>query len=414
MGRTIIKSLGIVLSVTVLLAMLGLVAGCGEEKQEGTTEIRIAILTDFTGPAAYAAQQHTNGFMDYFSMLEEKDPIPGAKIKVLTYDQRSDFARVIPGYLWLKGQGAVLVHPVSGDDFVMLESRFEQDHIPGINAYLQESSPNFPWTFAQGVSSPMETEVALQWIMDTWDYDGKGRPPKIGHQGWARESSVKYQAGIDRMLEWYPDKFEFVSFQSSPVGNTSWAVEVGKLQDCDYIYLSMVGAMLGSFTKEARARGLQCSFLSASISYTGFWPVVRSSVPADELYGCYFFHFVPWWTQDILYVNSLREAILKYHPDEAEDYMAATGPVAGWGIGMFVAQAIRDAVERVGAENVDGTALRDALAELDMTVEGWDYPWRFSEDHHLLLRDMKAYQWSVAENVWECVSGSYIPHSLAG
>jgi len=48
---------------------------------------------------------------------------------------------------------------------------------------------------------------------------------------------------------------------------------------------------------------------------------------------------------------------------------------------MFTVDAIRRAVEEVGAENVDGTALRDALAETDMVVEGWGNPWKFTENN---------------------------------
>ena len=135
MDRRFVKVVGVILAAVLLLTMSGLASCGGTDESEGH-EIRIGILTDFTGPAAFAARQATNAIIDYFRLLEETDPIPGVKVKIITYDTRSDFSRVVPGYLWLKGQGAVLVYPISGDDLTMLEPRLARDEISGINEVL--------------------------------------------------------------------------------------------------------------------------------------------------------------------------------------------------------------------------------------------------------------------------------------
>jgi len=167
--------------------------------------------------------------------------------------------------------------------------------------------------------------------------------------------------------------------------------------------------------KEARARGYEANFVSCTIGFPGFWGQIRPVVPAVQLYGCYFAHFVPWWSDDIPYINSLKEAISKYRPGETEELVAGTGPVSAWGLAMFMADAIRRAAEKADAGNkVDGVTLRDALAETNMTVEGFDYPWRFSQQHPLLMPYMKMLEWSVGESTWKFISAPFLPRSLAG
>lgn len=413
MSHRSIRLACLALALIVLLTMSG-VAGCGKGKEAGVKEIRLGLLTDFTGAAAYAVKHHGDSFMDYFRWAEEKDPIPGVSIKVLTYDTRSDYGRVVPGYMWLKGQGTILMHPVSGDDMAMLEDRFTSDGIVTVNSYLSERFLHDDWTYCLGLSQEEEGEVFMQWIMNTWDYAGKGRPPRIGHQGWNRESSLLYQAGMDRILTAYPDKFQWVATERSPVGTSAWAIEISRMKSCDYVFMTMVGAMLSSFMKEARSRGYDGSFASGSIALPGFWGLIMGNVPADNLHDSYFLHCVPFWSDDIPYINSCKEAILRYHASDAEERMLATGPLAAWGTAMYVYQAIRGAVEKVGAANVDGVALRDALEELDMPIEGFDYSWHFYHDYHLLLRDARVFEWDSAEGKFEPVTQRIAPRSLAG
>jgi hypothetical protein len=81
---------------------------------------------------------------------------------------------------------------------------------------------------------------------------------------------------------------------------------------------------------------------------------------------------------------------------------------------MFMADAIRRAIDEVGAENVDGTTLRAALAETDMTVPGWGNPWRFTENENFLARAERVFEWKVAEEDWVAISNWITPASLAG
>jgi hypothetical protein len=141
---------------------------------------------------------------------------------------------------------------------------------------------------------------------------------------------------------------------------------------------------------------------------------IRQGVASDQLYSLYHVAYWPWWNEDVPFVNDLEEAIQNYHPGEAEELMKESGPLTGWGWGVYIADAIRRAVEEVGAENVDGAAIRDALAETNLSLEGFGNTWTFTENRHVLTLAQRAYEYNPEEDDWTAVSDWIMPASLAG
>jgi len=411
MSRRLTKIVVLVL-LAVMLATLPGLAGCAEEKEK-TPQITIGVLTDFTGVASFAVKQLVDAMMDYFRMVEEEDPIPGVKIKFITYDTRLDYARTAPGYVWLKGQGAVMMNIINPADREILVDRFVEDKIPVIGSQTLPTLMASGWDFSFSSSNAHETEVIMQWIMDTWDYNTLGMP-KIGHLGYAHVVADYHQDGIDAAMEANPGKFDFAGFERSPMGTTAWAVEINRLKDCDFIIVSAVGPMMASFVKEARLRGYEGDLLSGINAFPGYWDLVTGAVPSEDLYACFWAGYYPWWNENVPFITDLKEAIQRYRPGEAEALMRSSGPLAGWAMGLFMADAIRRAVEEVGAENVDRIAIRDALADTNMTVEGWGNTWKFTEDQYFLARAERVFEWSIAENDWVVISDWILPASLAG
>jgi len=412
MSQRLTKIVALVLLGVLLVTLSGL-AGCAGEEAK-VPEITIGVLTDFTGSASFAVKPTINAMMDYFRMVEEEAPIPGVKIKFITYDTRLDYARVPVGYVWLKGQGAVMMHVVNPADNEILINRYEEDEIPVIGSQVQPTLLGNAWMFCFSSSNANETEVLMQWIMDTWPYEEEGRLPKIGHLGWTLMSTEYHQEGIDAAREANPGEFDWVGVERVPLGTTTWATEVNRLKNCDFIVVSVVGPMAASFVREARARGYEGNFLSGINAFPGYWDLVRAAVPKDELYGCYYAGPWPWWNEDVPYIADLERAIQRYRSGEAEALMRSSGPLTGWCHAMVMADAIRRAVEEVGAENVDGTAIRDALAETDMEVAGWGNRWRFTAEENFLTRAERVFEWKVAEEDWGDPSNWITPASLAG
>jgi hypothetical protein len=369
-------------------------------------------MTDFTGPASVAVKPLYIGLEDYFRWLQENDPIPGVTVKLLPFDDRTDYSRVPVGFNWLRGQGAEMIYSPSAGDIEVLTGRFAEAKIASFGFQGSDQLPDDPWIWFQNTTVETVAEVILQWIMDNWDYSG-GVLPKLGHQGLTYSKTNHYQAGIEEFLEANPGKFEFVDYVVSPMGTVQWAAEVKKLKDCDFVIPSLIGGSLATYVKEMRLRGYEGVFISGLEGFGGFIDVVAAAVPPEDLYGIYFSAHVLWWNEDNALIDQIRDVINQYHSaEEADELMKTTSPQNAWANGAIMAAAIRRAAETVGPENVDGTALRDALAATNIEFPGWGGPWSFDDDYHYLAKKVRVLQWNVPESTWDVITDWIKPQSV--
>jgi hypothetical protein len=297
----------------------------------------------------------------------------------------------------------------------ILANRFKEDEIPCLGSQASRRLLDDPWIYAIGPPPEAQAEVIMQWIMDTWDYDEQlGGLPKVGHLGCSGfQTTVSYQTGIDEVLAANPGKFDWAGVERGPYMATAWAPEIARLKDCDFIIVSTVGPSAISFVREARARGYEETFVSGMEALPGFWPQMKAAVDPEDLHDCFWAGFFVSPYDPVPFMLELREAAARYHPDEAELLMEYPVHMMGWSGGMVLADTIRRAVGEVGAENVDGPALRDALAGIDMTIEAFYNPWRFTENMHCLMKKQRMEEWSVAEGKWVLIDDIYFPPSLA-
>ncbi len=409
------KTALVFVSLLLLGAMCGVTA-CGDATETGNRIVTVGILTDYTGPGSSATVPCAAGFVDELKTANDQNTIPGVEFKWVTYDQRSDPARVPVGYTWLKSRGVDLMYILSPTDRAILADIVTADKMPVVGSSLEESSPNHPWMFSLYGSFGHDAEAAMLYIMQSWDYDGEGRAPKVGHITWTLPSGVMKQAGIDKVLAAYPEKFQWMGCQAAPAGTATWVAEIGRLKDCDYIFVGLISSMSATFMNEARARGYTGRFISDNTAFGGYFDLIRGVVPADQLYDCYQVNWVPLWSEDLPFTNRAREILEEYRPDDVAAYTANTGYLHGILFGMPVTESVKQAAAEVGADKIDGEAIRDALdaLEIDMTTNGFGVVWRFTEGFHCLCRAEKAYRWDVASQQWQDAGTGWItPLSLA-
>jgi ABC-type branched-subunit amino acid transport system substrate-binding protein len=400
------KLLTLILAAVLLIGVPG-VAGCGGGDGDGAgEEIVIGILTDFTGTAASAIKPTMDAMRDYFAMMEETDPIPGARVKFITYDTRLDYARVIPGWTQLKDRGAVMMNIINPGDRDKLVSRVASDKIPIVGSQETTTNPGLEWMFNYYPPIEYNVETLLEWIVnEKWDYETEGRNPKIGHLSWPLDTGTFHQGGIDNALAEYPDDLDFVGKVVAPIPTAQWSSEINALQDSDFILLSPVGTMMASFISEARQKGYDGAFLSGINSFPGYWDLAKiMAADQGDLRDCYYAGPWPWWDQDVDFITSLKTDIEERRPGAAAALTTSSGPVTGWGMGIFMYDAVKRAVEEVGAENVDGTVLRDALAETSLDIEGFGNVWEFTTGEHFLCRTSRVFEWNVTDEDWEVTS----------
>ncbi|MCX5998481.1 MAG: ABC transporter substrate-binding protein [Chloroflexi bacterium] len=114
----------------VLLAVLPCIVGCGGGATTGESVVTLGFLGDLTGAGSAAVSEVLYGFQDYLKMVEENGLLPEGKIDLTTYDTKSDSGRVLPGYVWLHGQGAQVVATVSGPDREAIIDKCRMRHPP--------------------------------------------------------------------------------------------------------------------------------------------------------------------------------------------------------------------------------------------------------------------------------------------
>ena len=115
--------------VTILMLALLLLASCGNNGDTGEEQttikptptvtqepviITIGNLSDLTGVSSNAMETINMALKDTVDYYNDQNLIPGVKVEVVTYDGQWNPSNDIPGYKWLKENGADLIlTPVS-------------------------------------------------------------------------------------------------------------------------------------------------------------------------------------------------------------------------------------------------------------------------------------------------------------
>jgi len=404
-----------VVAVLLLVLMLGTAPGlvaCGNgDGPVAANKIIVGWDWDFTGRAASAVVLMYKGFQDYLKMTAENDPVPGAVLEPLTYDGKSDPARVLQGYQWLKDRGTD-IFSCAPHDFGMLRSRIEADNMLCYITSTQLENLDCPNLVSQFGTPESQIEVVFKWIMDAWD----GVPPaKIGFVGLA--GVPFYEAQRDKALEIIaanPDKLELTSVQMVPTTTKTWAAEIQKLMPSDFINVAMSGSFLASFTIEARQRGYSGGLVGPMESWLGFWALVKGVVPEADLDGVVSGTYFQWWNQPGAFVDEANMYLDLYQPDDAAYIRLTSGWFSGWAYGYLMVDALRRAADKVGGENVTAADFFQAAQETDLMPDGWTVPWKLAPGVNCLMRGVQLLQYQAAVDNWVQIEPYVIPPSLGG
>ena len=406
--------LAILVLLVALLGALPALAGCSGGGEGEEIVIKIGVLADFTGTAGSAMQPTIQSFEDYLEKVvpNSDDPLPDkVKVQFTHFDTQLNYAKTTPGYLELKSRGVDLMVIMNAQDRELLGNRPDGDGMPTIGTMGLQSMLAKDWTLTTWSPIQSQGEVQMLWIMDDWDYVGKGRSPKVGHLAYNLSSSKYYQAGIDLVKAAYPDKFTWAGFEEGTLGNVSWGSQVTRLKSCDYIIVSVAGPMLSSFVSQARAGGYTGALLTGMEGFPGFWPLVTGQIGSmDQLYDCHYVAWWPWWNEDVPLIQDCKDYIDKYvKAEDREELRGTSSVISGRELGIAVEQAIRNSIEAVGAENVDSAALKDGMNAIDLQLEGYLDHWQRTANTNCLQWSQRAFEYSLTEGVWKPLPTVYQP-----
>jgi len=407
------KMMALVLLIAMLATLPG-VAACGNGEETSGKKLIFGWDWDFTGRSALGVTQLYTGLVDYLRMTKETNPVPGTEVELKTYDTKSDAARVVVGYRWLKDRGMDLFS-CSPTDFPMLRSQLEADNTPSFLGSTLLEILDSPLVVSVYGPPDSQLEVIMDWIMDNWDVSANGKC-KIGFVGFAGLPFFESQRDtVMEIINENPDKLEITSVQMVPSTTTTWATEIGKLKDSDYIGVAMTGPPLTSFIMESRQRGYEKGIVGPLECMMAFWSLVKAAVPPAGLEGCVSGFYFPWYTDTGAFMTEVKAAMQEYRADEAAELLEGTGYLCGWAYGMILVDSLRRAADEVGGENVTGMDLFRAVQETDMAVEGFGgFDWKTTPTANALMRAVALYEYKANVEDWVMIEDFVIPPSLGG
>jgi ABC-type branched-subunit amino acid transport system substrate-binding protein len=382
------KAIGSLLVLALLaLPLLGSL-GCGKE-ETGIVTIKVGYLTDLTGVASPAMTVNQWAILDAWEYLEQTDPIPGAKLKLFSYDTGFNASRFIPGYEWLKSKGVVVIYSYMPQVTDTIAQFLERDKIVVFTNTIDASVESNPWVFQSGMTVADQYDMALQWLSDHWtNYPTK---PKIGIVSWDTSYELPVVAAMKAYVQSHPDKFDLVSSYVQPAGTVTWSGVVRALKGCDYVCPVFAGGTgYSSFISQFRAAGGTATFFAGEglpcwtslIIPTSGWEAMDGS-----------FNALSWtWFSYDSPMAAVAKAGVQKHSGETEVSMGY-GYVSQVVAQAFQYQVLKAAAENVGAANVDKQAVYDTTVNFHYTIQGMP-EMSYSEGNRVNTRYGMIWEWS--------------------
>ncbi len=390
-------------ALLVLVLVVPLCLSCDEE-EEGVVTITIGEITDLTGPASPAIIPLHWALADMVSHYNEKGLIPGVKFKVVSWDNKYDPSRDIPGYEWVRERGAKLIICVIPQTAVILKTSADRDEFAIAALSTNQEMLDPPgWVFAFSNSHYSLMKTFLKWVYEEdWDYTAEGRVPKFGMTGWSEPATLQHDIALREYALDHPDQIEYVGGFIAPFGQIGWGGEVEKLKDCDYV--EAMGFPMGPFMKEFQMRGYSARFfdIGTASSYRGF---LVDQLGYEALDGTLAPNMSLMWNEETAIVDLAKELLYRYHPGDADEAIYAGLAYVG-GMHQLVAifHLIEQAIAEVGAENFNSQAFYDVAVEYKTGGPMWEgYPeWGFSETKRYLADHVAIYKFDaeVEDLVW--------------
>ena len=353
--------------------------------------ITVGEITDFTGPSAPACIPMHHALEDLVRYYNDEGLIPGAKLRLISYDTRTDASRYTLAYDWCKERGANIMAAMITGSAETIRPFAERDKIPVASPAYSEAAVEPPgWVFVFCVPYKPQVKTLLKWLSEN-DWKGQGIP-KLGHYDWEMPIGLEIEAGIKEYCQDHPDKFDYVGSFIAPMGSMSAAGEAAKLKDCDYVYGTMFEGSV--IMKAFSLKGYHTQFIADSGSF-GFYKFMVESVGWENLDGYITTMTAPWFDEDNAAVAFIKEVISRYHPGKSPEDM--DGAYHGSLLLMYsMFEVLRQAVEKVGIENYDGQAFCDAAVKYSLQMEGFPQCY-FTDTVRYLVHQCAIYRWSAEE-----------------
>jgi len=269
----------ILLGLAILAVLLGPLAIAGSAQ---TKEAFIPLLVYRTGPYAPSGIPIANGFVDYFSLLNERDGgINGIKVAWEECETQYDTKQGVECYERLKGKSALLVNPYSTGITYQLIPKAPVDKVVVFSMGYGMSAASdgrwFPWVFNFPTNYWSQASAVIRYIGTQEGGLEKLKGKKIAHIFHNSPYGKEANPTLEELAKKYQFELTLLAVDHPGQEQKSTWLQVRRLNP-DWIFMSGWGVMNQVAVKEAAAIGFKMDH------FIGNWWSANDSdvVPAGD------------------------------------------------------------------------------------------------------------------------------------
>ncbi|MGO8989033.1 MAG: ABC transporter substrate-binding protein [bacterium] len=342
------KTWVVILSIAIALF---LTTGTSAAAEKGP--IHFVMITDLTGPAHAQVSPQGWASEDYIKYLDKQGGINGHSLTIEVIDTKYQLPLIRTAYARNKDrkQVAMSFDALSGG-IEALKGQFATDKIPvlmltGHGPALYPSS----WVFAEIAPYDDTLCAYADWIKKNWKEKRKPRLALL---------LGDYASGRSpESAKWYVEKIgiDIVSIEYVPVLPTDTSDILIRMRDKkpDFVFDTLMPDQCKVVLKDRFKLGIKIP--QANFVYNS--DLIKATVPL-EAYVDYmgFQSAASWWEKDVPGVKLAYELHKKRGPIPTVTYIAAVGASMIW------VKAVKNALDKVGYEKLDGQAIYDGYMQI--------------------------------------------------
>jgi len=227
--------------------------------------IRFLMTQDFTRVYTFVTAEYSQGQRDYLTLINEKGGINGYKLMAEVTDHGNDLPRAIEAYERAKGQGMVLIDPLSTPVARALVPRVLADKVNMVTAFSGRSDAAdgtvFPYIFPLSPNYWTQAGLLVDYFAKT-DGSLKGKKICFVHidTPFGKEPIPIFEKLAQKL------GFEFLPFPYTPPGNDQSAIwpQVRRARP-DWVVFWGAGVGQTVALTEAIRNGIRMDRLSSSV-----------------------------------------------------------------------------------------------------------------------------------------------------
>ncbi len=347
-----------------------------EEMPSGPPDLTGETITiyhfgDLSGPYAAITSPLVHGAEDAVAAINEAGGIYGAELAVEFADTGGSIDEAVAAYdRFTSGDENPLIMITYGSGEVeALAQRFAEDKVVNVTAGLSASGfyINSGYTFGLGPIYPDQFGLVMSYLSDNWaglKPADAGDEIKLAYISWPTAFgqgalTPETRAFLDDLgIEVVAEE----TYDLSPSADTTTAILNAQAAGANVIWTNTLAFGVSVVLNDLNSLGLRDQFVVAGDNWA--MDLATYAFLADPAYGVGLISAFPylWWTDadnpGVQYAEQLFAANERPSSEHNVGYLLLVA-----GVDM-AAQAIRQAIDTVGYENLNGEAVHDALVAL--------------------------------------------------